>query len=176
MAALGQTYQTADLPQGNGGDFSPIPEGLYSASITQADLAPTKQGGGQYIKLRLDITGPTHQGRVIFSNINIRNANPKAEEIGLQQLGDIARAIGLASISDTDQLIGADLQIKVAIRPANDEYPAQNEVKSYKAASGAGGTFASTFKSPPPPPAASGGLPWQQKAAATQANDGDTFQ
>jgi hypothetical protein len=53
-----------------------------------------------------DITGPSHQGRVVFGNLNIKNANPKAEEIGRQQLGDIMRAIGLAKVTDTDQFIG----------------------------------------------------------------------
>ena len=164
MAFLGQTYTTEDLPQGNG-SFEPIPAGNYDAEISEADVVPTRNGSGQYIKLKLTILGPTHQGRVVFSNINIRNASSQAEAIGLQQLGDIARAVGLASVSDSDQLVGKNLQIKVSIRPAKDGYEAQNEVKGYKAAANAGGTFASTFKSPPPPPEASTGgsaPPWKK--------------
>lgn len=161
MAFLGQTYEVASLPQGNS-NFDPVPAGNYSATITSAELKETSTGGTM-IKLRFDITGPTHEGRVVFGNINIRNASTKAEEIGLQQLGDIARAVGLAAVSDTDQLVGQHLQIKVGIRPAKDGYEAQNEVKGYKAAAGAGGTFASTFASPPPPPAASGSTPpWKR--------------
>lgn len=96
----------------------------------------TKDGTGQYIKVRYDITGPTHQGRVVFANINIRNASSKAEEIGRQHLGDIMRAIGLTKVTDSDQLIGGNLQIKVAIRPASGQYGESNEVKAFKALSG----------------------------------------
>jgi hypothetical protein len=139
MAFLGQTFDAADLPQGTS---TPVPEGAYNATITQAELKPTADGTGQYIKMRLDITGPTHQGRVVFSNINIKNASAKAEEIGRQQLGDIMRAIGLAKVTDTDQLIGGSLNIKLSIRASRlDEktgktYEASNEVKVYRAING----------------------------------------
>jgi hypothetical protein len=142
MAFLGQTFDANELPQGTGGNFEPLPEGAYNATITQAELKNTNDGGGQYIKLRLDITGPSHQGRVIFSNLNIKNASAKAEEIGRQQLGDIMRAIGLAKVTDTDQLIGGNLNIKLSIRASRlDEktgktYEASNEVKAYRAISG----------------------------------------
>jgi hypothetical protein len=113
-----------------------LPAGWYTASITKAELAPTKDGSGQMIKLRYDITGPSHQGRVVFGNLNIKNRSAKAEEIGRQQLGEIMRAIGLARVTDTDQLIGAQLAIKVAIREAQNGYEAQNEVKGFKSAGG----------------------------------------
>jgi hypothetical protein len=48
--------------------------------------------------------------------LNIKNANPKAEEIGRQQLGDIMRAIGLAKVTDTDQLIGGQIGIKLEVK------------------------------------------------------------
>ena len=157
MAFLGQTFDSNELPQGNGGTYDPLPEGFYNATITQAELKPTNDGTGQYIKLRLDITGPSHQGRVIFSNLNIKNASAKAEEIGRQQLGDIMRAIGLAKVTDTDQLIGGSLNIKLSIRASRlDEktgktYEASNEVKAYRAISGGA---APAFKAAAPAAAA----------------------
>lgn len=134
MAKLGETFITDDMPKGNSYDV--VPAGWYTAHITKADLTDTKTGGGQYIKIRYDITGPTHEGRVVFGNLNIRNANPKAEEIGRQQMGDVMRALGLAKLNDTDQLIGGDLEIKLSIRPADGQYEAQNEVKGFRAISG----------------------------------------
>jgi hypothetical protein len=143
MANLGETFSAADMPQGNGGDFAPLPAGWYTVRISESGIQTTKAGTGQYIKNRLDVIGPTHAGRVLFANLNIRNPNPKAEEIGRQQLGDILRAIGKASIQDTDELIGATLQVKVAVK--NDEqYGETNEVKAYRAVEG----------SAPPMPAA----------------------
>ena len=159
MSFLGETFNAADLPQGTGG-FDPIPAGVYTASITQANLKDTKDGTGKMIAIRLDITGPSHQGRVIFSNINIRNKSPKAEEIGRQQLGEIMRAIGLASLQDTDQLIGGQVQIKVDIEK-KEGYEARNQVKGYKAV--AGSVAPAPNPAAAPAPAAGAAPPWARK-------------
>lgn len=159
MSFLGETFNAADLPQGTGG-FDPIPAGTYTASITQANLRDTKDGTGKMIAVRYDITGPSHQGRVIFSNINIRNKSPKAEEIGRQQLGDIMRAIGLASLQDTDQLIGGQLQIKVDIEK-KEGYEARNQVKGFKALSGS--PAPAPAAAPAQAPAAGAAPPWARK-------------
>jgi len=172
MAFLGQTFDANELPQGTGGNFEPLPEGNYNASITQAELKNTNDGGGQYIKLRLDITGPTHQGRVVFSNLNIKNASAKAEEIGRQQLGEIMRAVGLAKVTDTDQLIGGNVNIKLTIRAARTDektgktYEASNDVKGYRAINGgAAPAFkpAAPAASPAPAAPAKAVPPWLKK-------------
>ncbi len=172
MAFLGQTFDSNELPQGTGGSFEPLPEGFYNATITQAELKPTNDGTGQYIKLRLDITGPSHQGRVIFSNLNIKNASAKAEEIGRQQLGDIMRAIGLAKLTAPDQLIGGNVNIKLSIRDKRTDektgktYEASNEVKGYRAING-GAAPAFQAAAPAAAPAASAPAkaapPWAKK-------------
>ena len=131
---LGETFNIDDLPVS--GEYEVLPAGWYSAVISGAELKPTKDGSGQYIAVKYDIIGPTHQGRTISGNLNIRNKTAKAEEIGRQQLGEIMRSIGLSSVRDTDQLIGGNLQIKLNISPATDQYPAKNEVKAFKAVEG----------------------------------------
>lgn len=132
MAFLDQAFDVENLPQSDN-KFEPLPAGWYSATIQGAELKNTKAGNGQYIALKYAITGPTHQGRIIFGNLNIKNPNPKAEEIGRQQLGDVMRAIGLAKVTDTDQLIGGSLSIKLAVK--EDEYGG-NEVKGCKSLTG----------------------------------------
>lgn len=174
MAFLGQTFDANDLPQGTGGSFEPLPEGNYNATITQAELKDTNDKTGQYIKLRLDITGPSHQGRVIFSNLNIKNQSAKAEEIGREQLGNIMRAAGLAKVTDTDQLIGANVNIKLTIRAARTDektgktYEASNEVKGYRAINGAAAPAAFKTAAPAAAPAAASAPakaspPWVKK-------------
>lgn len=135
MANLGFVANVADLPQGNTGDFSPLPDGWYTATVAGAEIKHTKAGTGSYISVRYDITGPTHQGRVVFGNLNISNPNPKAEEIGRQQLGDLMRAIGLESVQDTDQLIGGVCSIKLTTRKS-EEYGDSNEIRAWKAVEG----------------------------------------
>ena len=166
MAFLNEEFNVNELPQGNG-NFEPLPAGWYTVTISQAELKPTKAGNGQYIKLRYDVTGPSHQGRVVFGNLNIKNANPKAEEIGRQQLGDIMRAIGLAKVTDTDQLIGGQIAIKLEVKE-DAQYGASNEVKAFKSVTGSAAPAAvAPFK--PSPSAASGNAvvkaapPWAKK-------------
>jgi hypothetical protein len=134
MANLGESFNVNELPEDQGG-FDPIPAGDYHLKVTDSSLEDTKAGTGQYIKVRCDVMGPSHQGRVLFTNINIRNPNPKAEEIGRQQLGSLLRAIGLASLTDTDQLIGGEFSGKVTVK--NDPtYGPGNEIKGFKAIGG----------------------------------------
>jgi hypothetical protein len=147
MAFLSETFDINELPVGNTGSFEPLPAGWYTATISQAELKATKAGNGQYIKLRYDITGPSHQGRVVFGNLNIKNANPKAEEIGRQQLGDIMRAIGLAKVTDTDQLIGGQIGIKLEVKQ-DEQYGPSNEVKGFKSVSGSAAPSAASFAAP----------------------------
>lgn len=134
MANLGFEINRAELPVSES-SYETVPAGWYSAKITEAELKQTKSGTGQYIKLRFDITGPTHEGRVVFNNLNIQNANPKAEEIGRQQLNEVMAACGLERVTDTDQFVGCNCSIKVAVR-TSEQYGEQNEVKGYKAMSG----------------------------------------
>lgn len=162
MAFIGQIFDVNELPPGNG-NYDPLPAGWYNANITAAELKPTKDGSGQYIKVRYDITGPSHQGRVVFGNLNIKNASPKAEEIGRTELGNLMRAIGLAKVTDTDQLIGGSLQIKLDVRAATDQYAAQNEVKGFKAITGSAPTFATPAAAPEAPASGKATPPWAKK-------------
>mgnify|MGYP006382417075 FL=1 len=165
MAFLDTPVNAADLPVGQSGNFEPLPAGDYSVTIESADVNPTKDNSGQYIKMKMKVSGPTHAGRTIFANLNIRNKSPKAEEIGRQQLGDIMRAIGLATLSDTDQLIGGNLVVKLAIKPADGQYEAGNEVKAYKAGNGSAAP-APSFPAPSgavSQPASASAPPWAKK-------------
>jgi hypothetical protein len=164
MAFLNEEFNVNDMPVGNTGSFEPLPAGWYTATISQAELKATKAGNGQYIKLRYDITGPSHQGRVVFGNLNIKNANPKAEEIGRQQLGEIMRAIGLAKVADTDQLIGGQIGIKLEVKQ-DAQYGSSNEVKAFKSLSGSAAPAASIpqGQSNPAPSAGKAAPPWAKK-------------
>jgi hypothetical protein len=162
MAFLTETFDVNELPVGNVNNFEPLPAGWYTCTISQAELKDTKAGNGQYIKLRYDITGPSHQGRVVFGNLNIKNANPKAEEIGRQQLGEIMRAIGLAKVADTDQLIGGQISIKLDIKQ-DAQYGASNEVRGFKSVSGSVAPTATAAPASAPAAAAKAAPPWAKK-------------
>ena len=134
MANLGTAFLADDLP--TGGSYECLPAGWYTATINSAEIKATKSGTGRYIAVRYDVTGPTHQNRVIYGNINIDNENPKAEEIGRQQLRSLMESIGLAKLTDTDQLIGGNVKIKLKIK-SDPQYGDKNEVGGFASVSGA---------------------------------------
>lgn len=160
MALLSQSFDVNDLPASTG-DYGPIPDGWYSVTIKSADLKATKDQTGQYIAIRYDVTGPAYVSRVVWGNINIKNKSTQAEEIGRQQLGSLLRAIGLASVQDTDQLVGASLCIKVATR-ASEGYEPTNEVRGFKALDGAALPQAESAPKAESAPAKAA-PPWQKK-------------
>ena len=162
MAFLTETFDVNELPQGKANNFEPLPAGWYTATISQAELKATKANNGQYIKLRFDITGPSHQGRVVFGNLNIKNANPKAEEIGRQQLGEIMRAIGLAKVADTDQLIGGQISIKLTVKD-DAQYGASNEIKGFNSLTGSVAPSVTAAPASAPAATAKTAPPWAKK-------------
>jgi hypothetical protein len=138
------TLDSVPAPTSN---YDAIPAGLYEATIANAEIKDSKSGG-KYINVRYDITGPSHAGRVVFGMITISNANPKAEEVGRQQLGELIRAIGLDKLSDTDQLIGGSLIIKLDVEQS-EKYGEQNRVRGFRPASKGKPTLAPTTNTPP---------------------------
>lgn len=126
-----ETFNAADAPASRT-EFTPLPAGWYLATIHSAEVKATKAGNGQYIKLRYDIVGGEHASRVVFGNLNTKNASEKAQEIGRQQLGELMRAIGLPTIQDTDQLVGGVLEIKLSVRD-DPQWGVSNEVKGFRA-------------------------------------------
>lgn len=162
MAFLTETFDVNELPQGKTGNFEPLPAGWYTSTITQGEVKKTKAGNGEYIKLRFDITGPTHQGRVVFGNLNIKNVNPKAEEIGRQQLGEIMRAIGLAKVADTDQLIGGQISIKLTIKD-DAQYGASNEIKAFNSLTGSAAPSIPSASASAPAATGKAAPPWAKK-------------
>jgi len=127
-----ETFNAADAPTGRT-EFAPVPAGWYLSTIHSAEVKATKAGnGGQYIKVRYNLVGGEHANRVVFSNLNTRNSSEKAQEIGRQQLGELMRAIGLATIQDTDQLVGGVLEIKLSVRD-DPQWGVSNEVKGFRA-------------------------------------------
>jgi hypothetical protein len=154
MANLGTTFITDEMPAG--GSYEVVPAGWYTATIHSAEIKDTKARTGRYIAIRYDITGPSHEGRVAFGNINIENPNPKAEEIGRQQLRSLMESIGLARLTDTDQLIGGNLKIKLKIEKS-EQYGDKNEVSGYASNGAAPPKIASA---PAPAAKASNAPPW----------------
>ena len=64
----------------------PLPAGKYQAKVLEAKVEDTKSKTGQYIKMKLVVTGGDHEGKSVYTNFNIKNESARAQEIGLQEL------------------------------------------------------------------------------------------
>jgi len=104
-----------------------LPAGWMDGYIESAEIRDTKSGTGQYIYVAWRTLDGQH---LVHDHINIKNANPVAVDIGLRTLGAIARALGLESIDDTEQLNGREIAARLAIEESGG-WPARNVIKAY---------------------------------------------
>jgi hypothetical protein len=126
---LENSFDINDLPQSTSND--PLPAGEYPVSIERVEVRATKAGNGSYLSIMYRVIGPNYTNACVFGNLNIVNQNAKAEEIGRQQLGSLMRSCGLVKLGDTDELIGRECIIRVAVKE-DAQYGPRNEVKSFK--------------------------------------------
>jgi len=109
-----------------------LPEGKYNVACTQAEVKDTKSGTGQYISAELTITDGEYKSRKIFQSFNIKNDNPKATEIGLQQLKSFltkAKHPNPNALGSMEELSG--LKCGVAVKIKSDEQWGDKAVVSY---------------------------------------------
>ncbi len=127
MAQLG--FNAGDYDPAD--EFEPLPAGEYLTMITESSLDNTKSGG-QMVKLTYTVMEGQFEGRKLWSQHNIVNSSPKAEEIGRKEISRIAHAIGQPRINDTEQLIQQVIRITVVLKQ-DPGYGPKNEVKKWVA-------------------------------------------
>jgi hypothetical protein len=126
---LGEDFDTNSVEPAAG--FEALPAGWYPVQISNAEIMDTRSGTGKYLKLELEVIGDHHAGRRVFARMNIVNPNPQAVQIAMRELAAVGQALNLAAITDTAELIGGQLQVKLVIKAEAGQEP-QNEVKGYK--------------------------------------------
>ena len=145
-------------------DNEPLPAGLYSVEITNAEVKALKSGNGMGLSLEFTVIDPApYARRKVWEQLNIAHNNPQAEQIGQAQLSALCRAVGIAQLDDSDQLFQKILRIRTKVRPAQGTYAAKAEVASFEPA----GAALPTAPSPQPgaTAAAKAAPPWARKAA-----------
>lgn len=139
------------------GSYDPIPAGWYRVVFTDAEEKPTKAQTGSYLQLSVEVIEGEHQGRKLVERLNLNNPNQTAVEIAQRTLSAICRAIGVMTPRDSSDLLNKPLMAKVAVKPAQGDYSASNEIKGYEAPSSAG-----VASGAPAAPAASSTPPWKR--------------
>jgi hypothetical protein len=127
--------------------YEPIPDGVYPVNLTKVEMKPTRAGNGKRLVVSCKITDGDHRGRSLFTGLNVANPNPVAQEIGRKQLRQLLQAVNLDGCRDMGQLVGKECLASIIIKPAQNGYPAGNDIKSFKA-SGTATALAPTGKKP----------------------------
>lgn len=114
-----------------------LPAGWYNVKIVESKGEQTKDQTGYYLAVTFEILDGTYAGRKVFTNINLQNKNPVAQEIGYKTMSSICHCVGVIQVSDTQQLHGIPLAVRLSVRAAGrgadgKDYDASNEVKGYR--------------------------------------------
>lgn len=110
-----------------------LPAGWYDVVMEASEMKPTKDNSGAYLECKLNVIAPQNfQGKKIYTRLNLRNANPTAQEIGYKQLSAICHAVGVLQVADSAQLHNIPFKVKLKLRPAEGQYEASNEVTAFK--------------------------------------------
>ena len=64
-------------------------------------MRPTKDGGGQYLWLELDVLEGPLAGRKLFDRLNLVNASAQTVEIAQRTLSAICHATGRLQVQDS---------------------------------------------------------------------------
>lgn len=134
MASLGSTFNAQEHDTEQRGDYEELPNGTYSLEIEASDVVPTKAGNGTVLKTTGVVIAPeAYKGRKLFTQYNLENSNPQAQEIGQRQFASLCRAIGVDAVSDSEELHFRAFTAKIGLgKPSKDgQYPARAEIKTY---------------------------------------------
>ncbi|MFM6996939.1 MAG: DUF669 domain-containing protein [Limnohabitans sp.] len=164
---LGKSFNAREVEPQAPRDDQPLPAGLYSVEITNAEVKPLKSGNGTGLTVEFTVIDPApHARRKVWSQLNIQHSSAQAEQIGQSQLSALCAAVGIEVLEDSDQLFQKILRIRTKVRPADGQYAARAEVSSFEPAGS--GPLPTQSHAPAQQPAAGAPKatpPWQKRAA-----------
>ena len=113
--------------------FAPIPAAWYLAEITKSEMKNTNDKTGKYLAITYKVIEGEHEGRLVYTNLNLVNKSETAVKIARSDLKAICAACGHdGELEDSEDLHGIPHAIKVSIKPETSQWPAKNEIKGFK--------------------------------------------
>ena len=103
MAYLGQEFDATTVEPSKPREV--ISTGWYTAIVDASDVKPTKKaqeaeeyggegGGDRLLALTFRVVEGEHKDSLIFTNLNIVNSNPQAQEIAQRELSALCQCRG----------------------------------------------------------------------------------
>ena len=169
MAEFGFDF---DASQVDTSSYSEIPEGQYVAVINKAERKPTRKGDAEYLSLEFQVVSDQQNGRKIWENLNLWNANQQAVKIAFESLASICKAVGVLKPTDTDQLVGRPMRITIKHKPDRQSGDLQARIVKFEPTTPQASTAqASTQYAPPAPIAPTRQQPAPYQTAPTQQRE-----
>lgn len=131
MAQLGTTFDPSSAPPSER-SFDLIPKSWQPMQVVESDMQATRDGTGQMASFTFEIIDGPFKGRKIWKRMNVVNKSAQAQEIGRRELADLCRAVGLASITDTEQTHGKPFTGRVGVEKGDGQYEDKNTVVGFK--------------------------------------------
>ena len=133
--------------------FDALPVGRYEVIITDSEMKDTKAGTGQYLQLTFSVTGGQHDGRKLWSRLNLVNPNQTAVGIAERELSAICHCVGIITPSDSEELHDRPLIVDVIqeLNPMSGQQT--NRIKGYAQADGSPAASKPAPKAKPAAPA-----------------------
>jgi len=78
--------------------FQPLEAGDYLVRLNRFEEKKTKNGAGVLISAGFEVVSGESKGRLVFHNFLVEHTNPKAQEIGNNQLDDYLKAVGAGGL------------------------------------------------------------------------------
>lgn len=136
-------------------DNSPLPDGDYYVEIEKAEVKNTANGKGVGCNTTLSVLGhvadKSQKGRKLFAWFTLQHENDMAQQIGQREFHALRLAIGKPTATDTDELLGANLVVRVGLDKKDKE---RNQIKKYMALDSYDASKAEAPKAAPTPQAA----------------------
>lgn len=128
---MGFQFDVSEVPPASGG-FELLEPGDYRLEASEiSDEQATKDGTGAYVTIKYSVIEGEREGAQIFSNYNIKNKNPKAEEIAWRELSALGHAVGVLS-GDSDALLYKPFLARIGIEKSKDpQYKDKNKIDKF---------------------------------------------
>tara|TARA_Y100000592_G_scaffold94252_1_gene158713 strand:+ start:527 stop:1051 length:525 start_codon:yes stop_codon:yes gene_type:complete len=146
MVAL--NFDATAVPESTGG-YELLQPGEYRAEIVAADVEVSKKGHN-YLKLQVKVEGSGS----VWDNLNLWNPNPSAVEVANDRLKQIARALNMPHVADSDDILLKPLLVKVNIEAGTNGYADKNVIVSYSAIGSVAAPAMAEIAQAPVPPSA----------------------
>jgi len=120
--------------------FEPLPDGTYTATITDSVKRKNSKGTGDLLELSFKVQVGEHSGKTLKAYLNLWNPNEQAKEIAWREMSAICHAVGVMQPNDSTDLHGLPLDIIVKVRQSKRVNPTTgqeetkyfNDIKGYQ--------------------------------------------